>query len=312
MPKVSVVILTFNRAKLLSQAIRSVLDQTFQDFEIIVIDDCSTDATGQTVKNFSDKRIKYIRHEFNKGEGAGRNNGIGIATGEYIAFLDDDDEWLPEKLRLQVACLDQAPVEVGAVHCGRLDIDPKTRAVLGTRSNEERGDIYWQLLKGNFLTVSTMMLRAKCFELVGGFDESIPFGLDYDMWIRVSQQFRFECINQQLVKYAIHERTLTNNLDLVIKGKEAWLRKYHQWVQQDSQEYSSQYCSLGLMYCLNGDFSKGRTAILDAIKIYPWNLKLYASFCATFLGTVGFGKLVRAWGARRSVWSPSGTPIEGE
>jgi len=298
MPKVSVVILTFNRAKFLAQAIRSVLDQTYQDFEIIVVDDCSTDGTKQTVRNFFDKRIKYLRHEFNKGEGAGRNDGIRIATGEYIAFLDDDDEWLPEKLRLQVECLDQASVEVGAVHCGRTDIDSKSGAVLGARGNEERGEIYWQLLKGNFLTVSTMMLRAKCFELVGDFDESISFGLDYDMWIRVSQQFRFECINQPLVKYAIHEGTLSNNVGLIISGIEAWLWKYDQVVRQNPAEYNRRYCGLGLLYCLNGNTQKGRAIVLDAIKKYPKNLKGYAILCATFLGPVGFRKLANVWRKR--------------
>jgi glycosyltransferase involved in cell wall biosynthesis len=107
MPKVSAVIPTYNRAQFLERAIRSVLDQTFQDFEIVVVNDASPDegATDAVVKDFRDPRIKYFRHETNKGIGATRNTGVLNSSGEYIAFLDDDDAWLPQKLALQCRLL---------------------------------------------------------------------------------------------------------------------------------------------------------------------------------------------------------------
>ena len=116
MPKVSVVIPTHNRAGFLQAAIQSVLNQTFQDFEIIVVDDASEDQTTEIVRSFSDPRIRYMRHESNKGQGASRNDGIRQASGEYIALLDDDDEWLPEKLAKQVALLDSSPSQVGMIY----------------------------------------------------------------------------------------------------------------------------------------------------------------------------------------------------
>lgn len=97
-PTVSVVIPTYNRAHLVGRAIQSVLNQTYQDFEIIVVDDGSTDNTEEVVKSFNDPRIRYIRHDQNRGGSAARNTGIKMARGEYIAFQDSDDEWLPEKL----------------------------------------------------------------------------------------------------------------------------------------------------------------------------------------------------------------------
>src|SRR5581483_7703419 len=103
MPKVSVVVSTHNRAELLHAAIASVLSQSFQDFEILVVDDHSQDHTAQVVQRFRDGRIKYLRHETRRGGAAARNTGIQNSSGEYIAFLDDDDEWLPEKLETQVA-----------------------------------------------------------------------------------------------------------------------------------------------------------------------------------------------------------------
>src|SRR5258705_10332336 len=106
MPKVSVIIPTYNRAECLRSAITNVLNQTFQDFEIVVVDDSSQDHTREVVNSLDDKRIKYIRHERNKGVAAARNTGVSNAKGDYIAFLDDDDEWFPEKLKKQCAVLE--------------------------------------------------------------------------------------------------------------------------------------------------------------------------------------------------------------
>src|SRR4030042_5052103 len=107
MPTVSIIIPTYNRAHLVMRAINSVLDQSFQDFEIIIVDDASRDNTEKMVSGIRDKRIFYIRHEKNRGGSAARNTGIKQARGEYIAFLDSDDEWLPEKLEKQLKVLEQ-------------------------------------------------------------------------------------------------------------------------------------------------------------------------------------------------------------
>ena len=102
MAAVSVIITTYNRAHLVGKAIKSVLNQTFQDFELIVVDDGSTDNTEEVINSFNDTRIRYIRHKINKGGNAARNTGLRNSKGEYIAFLDSDDEWLPEKLERQL------------------------------------------------------------------------------------------------------------------------------------------------------------------------------------------------------------------
>src|SRR3989442_437688 len=102
MSKVSVIIPTYNRAEFLGLALTSVLNQTFQDFEILIIDDNSQDSTQEVVTNFGDERIKYIRHDVNKRVAAARNTGVANSNGEYIAFLDDDDEWFPDKLQIQL------------------------------------------------------------------------------------------------------------------------------------------------------------------------------------------------------------------
>ena len=125
-PIVSVIIPTYNRAHLIDKAIKSVLNQTYQDFEIIVVDDGSTDNTNEVLKNFTDSRIHYIFHTSNLGVSAARNTGIKTSQGEYIALLDSDDDWLPEKLDKQVDVLQNESSEVGK------DIYPK-KTVIFTR-----------------------------------------------------------------------------------------------------------------------------------------------------------------------------------
>src|ERR1700737_4457090 len=120
MPKVSVIIPTYNRAELLRSAIISVLTQIFQDFEVIVVDDASRDNTQNVVHSFNDRRIRYIRNGMNKGDAVARNVGITNSSCEYIAFLDDDDEWLPEKLEKQINLLENSSPNVGVVHTGHV------------------------------------------------------------------------------------------------------------------------------------------------------------------------------------------------
>jgi Glycosyltransferases involved in cell wall biogenesis len=226
-PKVSVIIPTYNRAEFLSSAIASVLNQTFQDFEIIVVDDASTDNTHQVVSSFDNYRIKYIRHETNRNGSVARNTGIMMSSGEYIAFLDDDDEWLPEKLKIQVSLLENSSPKVGGVYTGSLEIDRATGKVLEQVVPSKRGDIYNDLLIENCIgTASTPILRKECFEKVGLFDESLPSSQDLDMWIRISEEFHFEYIKEPLVKYYVHKNKVNNNLEAVINGKEMIIKKY--------------------------------------------------------------------------------------
>ena len=115
-PTISVIIPTYNRAHLIGKAVKSVLSQTYQDFEIIVVDDGSTDNTEEIVKSFTDYKIYYICHKHNRGASAARNTGIKASRGEYIAFLDSHDEWLPEKLDKQIKTFNSESSEVGVVY----------------------------------------------------------------------------------------------------------------------------------------------------------------------------------------------------
>ena len=159
MPQVSVIIPTYNRAHLLSRAIKSVLNQTFQDFEIIIVDDASTDDTDKLVVSFHDSRVRYIQHEKNHGGGAVRNSAIKQAQGDYIAFLDSDDEWLPEKLEKQMKLFNGTSKKVGLVSAGAVDI--RNQIPYAYYIPKFRGDISRRILIKNCVGLTAIAVVRK-------------------------------------------------------------------------------------------------------------------------------------------------------
>ena len=202
-PTVSVIIPTHNRAKMLKRAIQSVLDQTFSDFEIIIIDDASTDASDELVASFKDQRIRYIRHDSNKGGSAARNTGIRSATGKYIAFLDSDDTWLPEKLQLQIQHFENLTTDVGVVYTG-LTVISQNNSVIGNSIPTASGNIQSTIYAENCVgPLSTAMVRRDCLNKVGLFDEDLPACQDWDLFIRIAGVTQFSFIPEALVCYYI-------------------------------------------------------------------------------------------------------------
>lgn len=199
-PTVSVIIPTYNRAHLVGRSIQSVLNQTYQDFEIIVVDDASTDNTEEVVKSFNDPRICYIRHKQNHGGSAARNTGIRTARGEYIAFLDSDDEWLPNKVAEQMRVF-YGNQDCGAVHTGLLHIckDEYNEACKGCYS---KGWVLKDLLVANVVGgASSVVVKRERLKVAGLFDEKLPSCQDRDMPIQITKHYTFRRVVAPLVKY---------------------------------------------------------------------------------------------------------------
>lgn len=294
MPKVSVIIPTYNRARHLQRAIRSVLDQTFQDFEIIVVDDASIDDTPDIIKAFQDPRMRYFRHQSNRKEAGSRNTGVQNSVGKYIAFLDDDDTWLPQKLALQVNLLDISPLKVGAVYTSFLKVDALTGRIIGPWSAEKRGNVLRALSELNWIGIpSTVLVRRECFEKVGLFDEQVEFGLDYDMWIRIAQSYEFECLAEPLALRALNHDRLSTDFALVLKGKESTLKKYKDFFSLNNKAYSVHLLQLGVLYCYNGLMRKGRAAFSKGIQVNPLELRNYYNLALSLLGAETFKRIKR-------------------
>lgn len=190
-PVVSVVIPTRNRSRLVARAVGSVQRQTYPQLEIIVVDDASNDDTAAVVQSLADARIRYVRHERNRGGAAARNTGIRAATGDYIAFLDDDDEWEPEKTAAQLPALAACDV----VLCTG---DKTPGAGRGTRKVVRLDD----LRLGRFTAGGTGVLMAKAHVLRQTmFDETLPRYQDWDLFIRIALKHKVEYLDLPLVRY---------------------------------------------------------------------------------------------------------------
>lgn len=197
-PFVSVIIPTFNRANLVKEAIESVLAQTFQDFEIIIIDDGSTDETKEVVSQIRSDKICYI-YQKNMGPAAARNAGIKIAKGKYIAFLDSDDLWLSKKLEKQVELFEKLPPDVGLVHCSVFlkRGDNLVLARARARGNPLRDFL---LNTGNaYLSTPAILVKQECFSKTGLFDETLRVSEDKDFCIKIAQNYKVDYVNEPLV-----------------------------------------------------------------------------------------------------------------
>jgi glycosyltransferase involved in cell wall biosynthesis len=229
-PTVSVVIPTYNRAGLIGKPIRSVLAQSYQDFEIVVVDDCSTDNTEKVLESFNDPRIRYIRHQQNSGAAIARNTGINNSTSPYIAFLDSDDEWLPEKLAKQLNLFQQCGSDVGFIYTGFAAVN-ESNQVQRVMSSSYRGSLHDRLLYSNFIgTPSTVMVKRNYLQQVKGFDPDMPsFIEDWDLWLRLSEHCQFEVISEVLTLYAYNDSgdRLTLNHKSVVDGFLAFIKKHH-------------------------------------------------------------------------------------
>jgi len=207
MPKVSVVIPTYNRQRLVQDTIDSVLRQTFEDLELIVIDDGSTDDTRRVLQDRYGTRLRYVYQE-NQGESAARNHGIALAGGEYVAFVDSDDLWHAQKLERQVKVFDADP-GVGLVSTQAYWINYQGLELRKTPDGQGRqGDaISWgELVLDNVIAGggSSALIRKECLERTRGFDQSIRFGEEWDLWIRIAHDYRVHQIPAPLVYYRLN------------------------------------------------------------------------------------------------------------
>lgn len=200
-PTVSVIIPTHNRAHLLPRALDSVLSQGFADLEVLVVDDGSTDGTAELMKRYDDPRVRYLVQPQNQGVSAARNRGMREARGRFLALLDSDDEWMPDKLAAQVVFLEDADAKVGAVYTGVETIDPNGER--HAHLPQHRGDLFDVLLVRNVLhgAPSNILMRREVIDEVGFFDEAIPAIEDYDYFLRLAKRYHIEMIDRPLARY---------------------------------------------------------------------------------------------------------------
>ena len=238
---VTVIIPTYNRGHLIERSIVSVLNQTYRDFELIVVDDGSTDNTKEVVKSILDERIKYMRSPVNRGPANARNIGIRGAKGEYIAFQDSDDEWLPDKLEKQVKRFQEASPNTGMVY-GRIAFW-EGEVIVGeipskeTPTEDKEGYIFKRLLMGNLIGTPVMLIKKSVLEDVGLFETNLKALEDYEMALRIAKKYEIAFVDQVVIKANKTENSVNSGdisgylltTSFLLKKYEEDYKKYGLW-----------------------------------------------------------------------------------
>jgi len=275
MPKVSVIIPTYNRAKYLPKAIDSVLNQTYQDFEIIIVDDGSIDNTKDILAKY-DGKIRYFYQE-NKGPSAARNLGIKKACGEYVAFLDADDIWFPDKLDKQLGIFNNDD-KIGLVHSQMYVISNNNLASLSQNIKPKRlpGSSFAELLFYGSGPPSTFMVKHKCFKKTGLFDKNLKTLEDLDMAVRIARFYKVVFIPFPLGSYRQHTTNTTLNTEKVYKGQVSyWAKALTQYAEEVpttlmKEKLAENSYLLGKVFFNKDNYVEANRSICRAIRICPY------------------------------------------
>lgn len=288
-PRVSVVLPTYNRDYCLARSIDSVLGQTFLDFELLVLDDGSTDGTSQLVASYGDSRLRYHRFSDNAGQTKRLNQGIEAARAPLIAFQDSDDEWLATKLEAQVTAMDAAPAGVGVVYCDRWRIAEGEGRSLAAAAHvtPEDGLRYEDALNGDLTNIATqcLLVKRECFDKVGGFDERLQLLNDHEMMIRLARSYLLLHVDQPLVNYFVSGDAMTSRGEAAtIKSWEVIFQNYRTDLARHSGRLAKLAYWIGSFHMRTSDADKGRRYLSEAFRAKPAAVRYVTAYCLSFLG----------------------------
>jgi glycosyltransferase involved in cell wall biosynthesis len=288
-PTISVIIPTYNRARLLPRAIESVLKQTFTDFELIIVDDGSTDNTKEVINSYikKDNRITYVYQENSGGPAKPKNTGIKIAKGEYIAFLDSDDEWLPSKLEKQYKLYEDNNNKnnnIGLVGCGSINIRNKKEIYIPIKSLNANSKKL--LIRCVPHSSSSIIIKRSIFKKVGLFDENIKIGEDRELYIRINKKYKFLFIQEPLFNYYIHD----NNISISdnkkgtarrVKNRLYIMKKHKNIYKKYPNLYYNELKKIGTFYMLNKEYISARKNFIKAMRIKPFS-RIYINLILSY------------------------------
>lgn len=276
MPSVSIIIPTYNRKDTVFETIDSALEQTFTDREIIVVDDGSSDGTKDLLYEKYGSSIKILRQD-NQGPAAARNTGIRESQGNYLAFLDSDDIWLPETVETLIKEF-SSEYKPGLVYCGILKIFKDDRTAIETIP-EKKGMIYDQLLEGNFIGGSSNVLVKKdCLTNVGLFNGDCSPAEDYDLWLRIAKKYPVQYVPKTLVNYLVHPDGISQDLDKMEKAEKKILENHlsksaesSSLSQKEINYFINYYARWSKIYLSQQNKSEFKRSFNSFLKLNPVN-----------------------------------------
>jgi glycosyltransferase involved in cell wall biosynthesis len=256
-PNLSVVLPTYNRSQCIEHSILSVLRQTYKNFELIVVDDGSTDQTADRIQRLRDPRIRYIAHTKRKGANAARNSGIRAARAPYIAFQDSDDEWMPDKLAMQLAGIKESGHTARVSFSAHWRIRGREVVYIPKPSRRLRAgprDFHAELLYGNFITTASLLVEKELLYQVGLFDESIPRFQDWELVLRLSRHSAFVFVDKPLVRCFVRPDSISKQSSLISKSMEMIMQKHQPKFERHRVAKALQLLNLGIYSFLDRDF----------------------------------------------------------
>ena len=288
---VSVVITCYNYDRFLDQCIQSALGQTYQSLEVVIVDDGSTDNTREVVEKFLHlPNVKYIYQE-NSGQTKAKNVGVANSTGKFIAFLDADDFWDLKKLEKQIPKFSNP--KVGVVYSGFSLVDqngwPVVKTPAGQYMQPRRGPVVEELFMDNFVPFSSSVVTKDCFMSVGGFDESLAMGIDWDLWLRISVDYNFDYIHEPLLFYRIgHSDQMSKNTEVRQHCSDRIMKKFIQNYpgvlskKLIRNAFAYTYCNRGFYY-RNVDFKSSYLNYFKAFCQKPWDPIVFRGILGTLV-----------------------------
>jgi glycosyltransferase involved in cell wall biosynthesis len=275
-PLVSVILPAFNRADVIGRAIQSVLDQTYGHFELIVVDDGSTDATPDAIESFNDERIRYIRMPQNEGSSAARNHGLDAAAGDIITFQDSDDRWLDGKLSADVAALTAAGDGVGVCVCSYQHTKEGKTRVVSHATGEVGGDeVVRRLLMGGAYSTQTLAVKKTAMDSIGGFDVTLPRRQDWELCLRLAEKWSFVFVSDVLVTIEHSVDSLTSDPWKFIEATVKIRVRHPHLFEKHRSGYSIQLYNAGKYLALAGHGKDGLDYATRALGVDPLNWRAY-------------------------------------
>ena len=292
-PAVTVVIPVFNRTDTIGAAVESVLEQTYSDLELLVVDDGSTDRTLDTLATISDPRLRVLASPRNMGVSAARNRGIREARGDWVAFQDSDDLWLPDKLERQMARIAEAGADCVGGYCGMLIVGTTLNAS-GAEAyypppgiGQREGDILEMLLKVSLISTQTLVARREALDGIGGFDEELPALVDWDCVLRLARLGKFAFVDKPLVKQFFSENSITRSREKRAFAKERIVAKNLDLLSARPAVLAGHYRSISGERRRLGDVAGARESIANALRTQPldprlWVISAYLAISSLF------------------------------
>ncbi|MCK4326262.1 glycosyltransferase [bacterium] len=293
MPEVSVVIAAYNGEWCIGKTIESVLGQTYSDLELIIVDDGSTDGTREIISSYlTDKRVKYIYQE-NQGVSQARNNGVALAKGIYIAFLDHDDLWFPEKLTRQIP-LFESNLRVGLVFSDAFISNTFTGAESRFFESGKpcRGAVREHLFLWDFVPLLTSVVRKTVLDQTGGFDPQFTIAEDYELFLRIARVMHFDYVDEPLARYLIHATNLSRDIELTLTENIQVQTNYWNEDKELQRRLSGKgrrclanlYSARGRERCLKGNTPTARADFREAMRWSAWSPGPYIYWLLALMG----------------------------